>query len=683
MKPSEPAWIWLEHPFEMRECYARFRRTFDLAAIPSGAKLRITADSRYRLYVNGRFAGYGPARSYPHRMVVDEIEVSGFLQKGANILAVMVYQPGYSHFGYVHRAAAGLWLTLRLRREGEISTDRQWKASRDASFAERVRRISIYGAGQEIRSMSSDGDWTAIEFDDSNWSSARIQGCFGQAPWTDFEARAIPASTQQSDQMEFIEAYMAPAGTFQVTDDPHRFVIERYRHRRPHDFDGQGETPFVLGAQSLLLCHGLPHSRMGSAEVRIENARGGEWVMLTYFEKGQRGKWMLSDPDDYGQLRMTDAYQLAEGTNRLTSFTPRGGRYVMVTLAGDLVDGLSVSAEFRTRQYRLEFKSRADVGDDRLAEILAMCERTVQACTDDVTVNCPWREQAAWLGDGVIIGRIIAERCGDPRLLRRTLELAIDGQYPDGLVPGVVPSEAHSQLVLEYNFAWIEGVAAYAAIAADRRWTKGCWPVARDILNRFAEDRDDAGLIHSQPGRRWLLDWADLPREEPSALYNMRYLYAMQLGRRLATIARDAQAVEQIDSWISGTSTAIRKTFHRDGNWFDCEDGTSRSQHLVTFLVLTELVEGEEASALLDEAVARSLNRRAANSMVLASPYMHYYLFEALAKHYREQDIREIVVRRWGKWLEAGSPTTWENWQVDFPDGSECHARSAHPLLFV
>jgi hypothetical protein len=29
--------------------------------------------------------------------------------------------------------------------------------------------------------------------------------------------------------------------------------------------------------------------------------------------------------------------------------------------------------------------------------------------------------------------------------------------------------------------------------------------------------------------------------------------------------------------------------------------------------------------------------------------------------------------------VQAGYPTAWENWNVDFPDGSQCHAFSAHP----
>jgi hypothetical protein len=65
--------------------------------------------------------------------------------------------------------------------------------------------------------------------------------------------------------------------------------------------------------------------------------------------------------------------------------------------------------------------------------------------------------------------------------------------------------------------------------------------------------------------------------------------------------------------------------------------------------------------------------------MVLASPFMHHYVFAALRQHKKFEAVIEIIRRRWGRWVEAAYPTTWENWNVDFPDGSQCHAFSAHP----
>ena len=42
-----------------------FRRIFDLEVVPEEAPARITADSRYVLWVNGQEVGRGPARSQP------------------------------------------------------------------------------------------------------------------------------------------------------------------------------------------------------------------------------------------------------------------------------------------------------------------------------------------------------------------------------------------------------------------------------------------------------------------------------------------------------------------------------------------------------------------------------------------------------------------------------------------
>jgi hypothetical protein len=69
--------------------------------------------------------------------------------------------------------------------------------------------------------------------------------------------------------------------------------------------------------------------------------------------------------------------------------------------------------------------------------------------------------------------------------------------------------------------------------------------------------------------------------------------------------------------------------------------------------------------------------------MVLASPFMHHYIFEALRRHRKFEAVIAIIRRRWGRWVAEGYPTTWENWNVDFPDGSQCHAFSAHPLYHL
>jgi hypothetical protein len=67
-----------------------FRRAFDLEQVPAEAPTRITADSRYVLWVNGQEVGRGPARSQPYRRRYDSYDLAPYLSFGANVIAVLV-----------------------------------------------------------------------------------------------------------------------------------------------------------------------------------------------------------------------------------------------------------------------------------------------------------------------------------------------------------------------------------------------------------------------------------------------------------------------------------------------------------------------------------------------------------------------------------------------------------------
>jgi len=63
-KPALDArWIWLPGSRLAPDCHVLMRRTFELSAAPADASLLVTAGDQYRLYVNGRHVGDGPARS--------------------------------------------------------------------------------------------------------------------------------------------------------------------------------------------------------------------------------------------------------------------------------------------------------------------------------------------------------------------------------------------------------------------------------------------------------------------------------------------------------------------------------------------------------------------------------------------------------------------------------------------
>jgi hypothetical protein len=64
--------------------FALFRKMITLDALPKSAHGWITADSRYRLTVNGRHVQWGIAPSDPRTPDVDLVDLAPYLQKGQN-----------------------------------------------------------------------------------------------------------------------------------------------------------------------------------------------------------------------------------------------------------------------------------------------------------------------------------------------------------------------------------------------------------------------------------------------------------------------------------------------------------------------------------------------------------------------------------------------------------------------
>ena len=62
---------------------------------------RITADSRYALYVNGHEVLRGPVRSQPRRMMYDLVDLAPHLKVGENTIAVYVKYYGRPNSFYI------------------------------------------------------------------------------------------------------------------------------------------------------------------------------------------------------------------------------------------------------------------------------------------------------------------------------------------------------------------------------------------------------------------------------------------------------------------------------------------------------------------------------------------------------------------------------------------------------
>lgn len=688
MIPFDPQAVWIgsAHPFDLHEVYLDFRSPSDwrLERSPKRAELLITADARYKLWINGQFVARGPARSFPQHQCVDRLDVTAYLRAGENLIAVQVYQPGYSYFAYVHRGAAGLLAQLVCDGETALVTTSRWQVRRDPSFSADVPTVSIYLSGVEKRDLHLADDWIDPAYDASGWAAARTVAPVGGYPWTDMQFRAVPLLVERELPMTLVESRLGQELRTQHSD-AHLALREGWFSAAPQPFQSDSDGWYSLSLQEgqaafWVFDLGRGYSCHGWAEVQA--AGGTERLAICYSEKMQSGQVVISDPQTYCRVRMTDAFCLRPGDQRVEPFTLRGGRLLIFQITGP------TSADFRVRfhahaaEYPLEVKHTLSTSDPLLNQIITICEETLRACLLDSFLDNPWRESAQWIGDALCSGLVMLAMSEDTRLLRRLIELGAQGAYPDGVLPGVLPSEAHAYAVVDFNFQWIELLHNYREFSGDDAFVGEMWSTLVKMLDRFHQDLNADGLLISQTGRRLFLDWAPMSKNEPNAIYNLHFLLALQRASDLAQ-QRGAQAdADRWAAWAAPLRAAVRRAFWQDGCWYDDRQRTTFSQLATALALLTKTTEPAEEAALLDALAARSLDPsddHTPEKMVLASPYMHHRVFSALRQGGRAEAVIEIIRRRWGRWAASGHPTTWENWNVDFPDGSECHAFSAHP----
>lgn len=166
MAPSFPCaaanWIWSDdHQSGESNANFIFTRNFNLSGnLSKDIKLVVTADSRYRAFLNGVWIGDGPARGFPEEWFYDEYEISAFVHPGCNKLSILVTHFGTSNFQYI-LAQPGLLAGVSLNSDWIIATDESWNVARDTKFLQNVPRTSCQlGFEEHIDLRISDYHWS-------------------------------------------------------------------------------------------------------------------------------------------------------------------------------------------------------------------------------------------------------------------------------------------------------------------------------------------------------------------------------------------------------------------------------------------------------------------------------------------------------------------------------------------
>src|SRR6185312_5239933 len=157
------------------------RRTFVLDSAPRRFVVHVSADNRYRLYVNGVQVSSGPQRSDVAHWRYETVDLAPHLRVGRNVIAALVWNWGAAHPVAQHSYRTGFLLQGNGPAEAAlVNTGTNWKVMRDPAYAPIVITTASMGnyyaaaPGDSIDGSRYPWGWDRADYVDSAWTDPAV-----------------------------------------------------------------------------------------------------------------------------------------------------------------------------------------------------------------------------------------------------------------------------------------------------------------------------------------------------------------------------------------------------------------------------------------------------------------------------------------------------------------------------
>ena len=699
-------WIGLaaETPF-----VAGYRLRFEIEKATT-VRLHVSADERYRLFLDGAHVGRGPDRGDVDHWNFETYEAT--LPPGRHLLAAQVWSMGveapYAQHTHGHAfllAAESLPLSEGGGRGGGLSKtldtgEAAWEAAILPGYGYRPKGVA-WGCGLKLESDGRALPW--------GWERGEDALAWTPAPHLDRAYANVGANDMEPGRM-LIPAIL-PAqweGAFKGG---------RVRHVTPHAGGDTHDVPVravdslpneVDDWQALLAGKAVtipPHTARrvildleeyvcAYPEVRLHGGRNARvrvhWQEALFGPDDRKG-----DRNEIEGKRFKSIWQKADGVGDL--FVAGGGDELHRTLwweAGRYVEIVVETVEdpltlagltFVEDRYPYEDASEFAASDPRLARVKRLGFRTLQMCAHETTMDCPFYEQLQYVGDTRLQCLVAYVAQDDDRLARQAL-LAFDrSRDPDGLTRSRYPSRIR-QTIPTFSLWWVAMVHDFALWRGDLAFVKGLMPGVRAVLDAYRRNVDADGVYHALEGWNFT-DW--VPAWKDGAPAGAHWGVSGVLNLHLALVARLAAELEE---WMGEPEMAARHRKLHDrvlnaaetrfwsperGLYADDLDRAHWSEHAQCLALLAGAKHGEAAVRRLTE--PSPLGEGGAGALAQTTVYFDHYLFEAMGRIGRA----DVVLARMGLWyglLDQGLKTVVE---MPEPTRSDCHAWGAHPIFHL
>lgn len=688
---TKARWIWCKSQYEKNE-YAEFKKNFVLKKADSTAKIYISADTKYALWINGSFVCCGGYEDYPEKKHYDTYAVGEYLKTGENMIFVSAYYQGESSLHYAV-GQRGFWFCLENGAEHIISDETSLARISNTYQNGDMMKITWqlgYSFAYDARGENNPAAWEHAEVQDKEPPSLarpiRNLVLSGTAP-SRVIAQGVFRRAEQSGTL---------ADKMQ-----HDFLSSRLFEEI---FDGT--TGFPLTAKKVYddgfyVIVDLGEETSGYFTLKLSASEGTQ-IDIAYGEH-------LNDMrvrSKIGDRNFVVSYICREGEQEFTQWHGRmGARYLQLHVSGYRYITLERVSLISAAYPAKVILNYSDENDHR-RKLFDTCIRTLRLCMHEHYEDCPWREQGLYAFDSrnqMLFGNVVFEA---KEYARACIDL-LGQRFGDNCQINICAPTSTELFIPSFTLWWILELKEYTELSGDLSLAKQYWEQVMRIVRNgeksmknsvaqppngkvFDGSADNAYFHHYE----WSSGYEGMNQDLLAlygsenfyeGMYPLIFLIVLEATRWIAEqLGKHKESAELFSLYRRSVASYKQMFWDEDTGAFASFLYQGKRFHYGEYVQSLALYSG-----ICDEHQASVLYEKLLHGSELQEITISYSIFkyEALVKQNPAcaGELYRSIEQKWSEMLYQGATSFWETilGEADFDGaGSLCHGWSALPIYF-
>ena len=616
-------WIWDKDNINEENVWMCFTKKVTLDNIPKELIAHISADSKYWLYINGEIAIFeGSAKRGPDKNsgYYDSFDIAPYLKDGENSICALVwYWDNETSYSY-NGSGQGGFLFEAVNEEISIISDKSWKVKRNSSYV----NSPLYPPNYRLPEYSiyfdarkDTDEWINESFDVSSWKNATEYADGGKGVYGKLYQRGIPL----------------------IKD----FGLKDYENSK----DYENYTVKKLFGEKITV--DVPYNAQLTPYLKII-APAGKKIRIT------------TENTLIGAVSTT--YITKEGLQEFEALGWFNGEHITYKIPRGVT---VVSLMYRETGYDSSFSGDFRCDDEFLNSLWQKSLRTLYVTMRDNFMDCPDRERAQWWGDvtSEMIMTMYSMDSNSYLLYQKGVEAMLSHVDESKVLQTVVPINGDYFELPVQQLAGIVGFLTYYEYTGDKAFVEKVFDASLNYLKLW-EIGENNLVVHREGSWDWA-DWGN--KDDMTAIENAWYYYALSAAEEMARISGKTEEIPFIAERKNSIAKGYKSLWTEDG--FKSEDARKPDDRANALAVLSGLADKEQYGTI------KNVLTTTQNS----SPYMEYYVLEALCKMGEYESARDRIKKRYEDMMSEDYSTLWEFW--DSWRGTKNHAWSGGPLVIM